>query len=322
MSEEFRDITNWAAVVGEWEFSNGRRVFKSPEDPQSPHGICVSSVRFSEGTAGATVRFSEVDPNGAEVASRLLFGYRSLAANYLGVGLGGGGRAYSIYQYTPQWGWHGVAFAGNRRNLVADHPYQVSVRVQGQRVLLEVDSVQVLEHVLETPLPQGQFGLFAWGTTNVEFTSTSVSEKPMAHGEKVFIGHGRSPVWRELKDFLESRLHLATDEFNRIPTAGIATPNRLEEMLGVAAFAFLIMTAEDEQPDGKLTARMNVIHEVGLFQGRLDFEKAIVLLEDGCEQFSNIHGLGQIRFQKGNISAKFEEIRQVLERENVVIAPP
>ena len=43
---------------------------------------------------------------------------------------------------------------------------------------MEVESVQVLEHVLDTPLPQGQFGLFAWGSTNVEFTSTSVSEEP------------------------------------------------------------------------------------------------------------------------------------------------
>ena len=56
------------------------------------------------------------------------------------------------------------------------------------------------------------------------------------------------------------------------------------------------MTAEDEQPDGTLRARENVIHEAGLFQGRLGFEKAIILLEEGCEEFSNIEGLGQIRF--------------------------
>ena len=149
--------------------------------PKSRNGrmeFCVSNVRFSEGTARATIRFPEVDPNGVEVAGRLLFGYRSLADPYLGIGLGGGGRAYCIYHYDPAMGWRGVAFAGSRKNLIADHPYKVSVRVQGQRVLLEVDSVQVLEHVLETPLPQGQFGLFAWGTTNVEFTSTSVSEEP------------------------------------------------------------------------------------------------------------------------------------------------
>ncbi len=59
-------------------------------------------------------------------------------------------------------------------------------------------------------------------------------------------------------------------------------------------------------------ARMNVIHEVGLFQGRLGFTKAIVLLEEGCEEFSNIQGLGQVRFPRGNITAAFEEVRAVL----------
>jgi predicted nucleotide-binding protein len=145
-------------------------------------------------------------------------------------------------------------------------------------------------------------------------------------GMTIFIGHGRSPVWRELKDFLEKRLHLSVDEFNSVPVAGVPTVTRLEEMLSAAAFAFLVMTADDELPDGKLHARLNVVHEVGLFQGRLGFKKAIILLEEGCEEFSNIHGLGQIRFPKGNVSAKFEEIRAVLEREGLAswgtVIPP
>jgi predicted nucleotide-binding protein len=78
------------------------------------------------------------------------------------------------------------------------------------------------------------------------------------------------------------------------------------------------MTAEDELLDGKIQARMNVIHEVGLFQSKLGFSKAIVLLEDGCEEFSNIQGLGQIRFPNGNIAGAFEDIRKVLEREGVI----
>jgi len=89
-------------------------------------------------------------------------------------------------------------------------------------------------------------------------------------------------------------------------------------MLDAAAVAFLVLTAEDERADGSLQARMNVIHEVGLFQGRLGFTKAIVVLEEGCEEFSNIQGLGQIRFPAGNIAAAFEEIRMVLEREEVL----
>ena len=89
-------------------------------------------------------------------------------------------------------------------------------------------------------------------------------------------------------------------------------------MLDGASIAFLVMTGEDEQIDNRLHARMNVVHEAGLFQGRLGFTRAIVLLEEGCEEFSNIHGLGHISFPKGEIRAAFEEIRRVLEREGIL----
>ncbi len=140
-------------------------------------------------------------------------------------------------------------------------------------------------------------------------------------GTNVFIGHGRSSVWKDLKDFIKDRLALPYDEFNRVPVAGITNIARLSEMLDAAAIAFIILTGEDEQADGALHARMNAVHEAGLFQGRLGFTKSIILLEDGCEEFSNIHGLGQIRFPKGNIGAVFEEIRRVLERELGIPGP-
>ena len=134
-------------------------------------------------------------------------------------------------------------------------------------------------------------------------------------GNRIFIGHGRSPVWRELKDFLQDRLSLPWEEFNRESVSGIATTERLEHMLNVSTFAFLVMTAEDEHADSTRHARANVIHEVGLFQGRLGNRRAIMLVEDGCEQFSNVHGLTHISFPPRRISAVFEEIRRVLERE-------
>jgi predicted nucleotide-binding protein len=137
-------------------------------------------------------------------------------------------------------------------------------------------------------------------------------------GGKVFIGHGRSATWRDLKDFLQDRLGLPWDEFNRVPIAGITNVARLSQMLDDASIAFLLMTAEDEQKDGRVHARMNVIHEAGLFQGRLGFTRAIVVLEDGCEEFSNIQGLGQLRFPSGNIASVFEDIREILEREGLL----
>jgi predicted nucleotide-binding protein len=165
----------------------------------------------------------------------------------------------------------------------------------------------------------------------VELTDRSIVQSPHAESvgnsmtristsRSVFIGHGRASEWLLLEKFLKERLHLSVIEYNSVPTAGVHTADRLKKMLDEASFAFLVMTAEDERADSSKTARANVIHEVGLFQGRLGFEKAIVLLEHGCEEFSNITGLGQIRFAKGNIKESFEEVRATLEREGLIAA--
>ena len=103
----------------------------------------------------------------------------------------------------------------------------------------------------------------------IETTSEPAQSVSDIIEEIIFIGHGRSKVWQDLKDFLQDRLNLDWDEFNREPVAGYSTKERLEQMLERVTFAFLIMTAEDEHADETLHARENVIHEIGLFQGRL-----------------------------------------------------
>ncbi len=137
-------------------------------------------------------------------------------------------------------------------------------------------------------------------------------------GGKIFIGHGRSLVWRELKDFLKDDLHLEPDEFNQEPTEGRLIGERLRQMLDEACFAFIIFTAEDSRGTTPTVPRLNVVHETGLFQGRLGFEKAIVLLEDGCEKFSNIDGLVYIPFPPNRISATFENIRKLLRKQGLI----
>ena len=137
-------------------------------------------------------------------------------------------------------------------------------------------------------------------------------------GNKIFIGHGGDKTWIELQQFLTSRLQLEVVEFNTVSSAGVGHQERLGEMLATSRFAFIVATAEDSLADGSTQARPNVIHEIGLFQGRLGFKKAIVVLEEGCDEFSNIKGLGQIRFAKGHLDKQFEEIRKVLEREGII----
>ena len=174
--------------------------------------------------------------------------------------------------------------------------------------------VQVIRSTIEI------IGEFAELTRQVKMHGSRLQQRRQQvtnRGNMIFIGHGHSPMWMELKIFLGDRLGLPVDEYNRVSSAGKPTTDRLREMMETATFALLLMTGEDETADGSLHARENVIHEVGLFQSRLGLERAIVLLEEGCTEFSNIVGTGQIRFPKGNISAKFEEIREVLEREGL-----
>jgi predicted nucleotide-binding protein len=62
-------------------------------------------------------------------------------------------------------------------------------------------------------------------------------------------------------------------------------------------------------------ARENVIHEIGLFQRTLGLHKVIVLLEDGCKEFSNRAGVQYIPFSKGNIKEVFGEVVASIRRE-------
>jgi predicted nucleotide-binding protein len=135
---------------------------------------------------------------------------------------------------------------------------------------------------------------------------------------RIFIGHGRSNEWKKLQRFIKSTLKLKPDEFNRKPVAGRTAKGRLQEMLADACFAFLVMTADDEHADRSKHARENVIHEIGLFQGHLGFKRAIVLLEEGCKEFSNIIGITQIRFPSNNIEMAFKKVRAVLKREGII----
>lgn len=155
------------------------------------------------------------------------------------------------------------------------------------------------------------------GASHIDRVVEARGTKGVRLGGKVFIGHGRSPLWRELKDFIQDELGLQCDEFNRVEVAGTTTVDRLKQMLDEAAFAFLVLTAEDERLDGSVAARENVIHEAGLFQGRLGFERAIIMLESGCNEFSNIHGLSQLRFDSGKIDGLFDRVRRTLKREGL-----
>lgn len=131
----------------------------------------------------------------------------------------------------------------------------------------------------------------------------------------IFIGHGRSGQWRELKDHLQDKHSYSIEAYEVGARAGHTIRDIIDSMLEKSTFAILVMTGEDIDAEGNIHARDNVIHELGLFQGKLGSQRAIVLLEDETVEFSNIHGIQQIRYSNNNIKETFGDILAVLSRE-------
>lgn len=147
------------------------------------------------------------------------------------------------------------------------------------------------------------------------YSNSIIQPEKESKGLVIFIGHGRSPLWRDLKDHLADKHDYKIEAYETGARTGHAIRDILEEMAAKSSFAILVMTGEDSDEDGVLRARPNVIHEIGLFQGRLGFSKAIVLLENETEEFSNLSGIQQLRFSKGNIKEVFGDVLATLKRE-------
>jgi len=131
----------------------------------------------------------------------------------------------------------------------------------------------------------------------------------------VFVGHGQNAQWKDLKDHLHEKHGFKIVAYETGARAGHTIRDILESMLEESSFAILVLTGEDETKDGDVRARQNVIHEAGLFQGSLGFDRAIVLLEEGTEEFSNLAGIQQIRYSKGKIIETYGEVLATLRRE-------
>ena len=147
---------------------------------------------------------------------------------------------------------------------------------------------------------------------SVQTHSDTPNSKP-----SIFIGHGRSIQWRDLKDHLQDLHGYDVQAYEIGARAGHAIRDILDEMVRNSSFAILVMTGEDETIDHELLPRLNVVHELGLFQGSLGFSRAIMLLEEGTKEFSNMKGIEQIRFSKDNIRETFGDVLATIGREFV-----
>lgn len=81
--------------------------------------------------------------------------------------------------------------------------------------------------------------------------------------------------------------------------------------------SLLVLTSEDLAGDEKHIgrARQNVIHELGLCQGRFGINRTLPLVEHGVEIPSNLSGIDYIPFTAGNIRETFGAVLAAIRRE-------
>lgn len=173
-----------------------------------------------------------------------------------------------------------------------------------------------VELEVSAPTPELVESIAAIFEDAAERSSWGSNQDEVAGKPQIFIGHGgQSNEWRTLLIDLQSRHGLVCEAFETGSRAGHSIRDILNSLLEANSFALLVLSKEDEQIDGNFRARQNVVHEAGLFQGRLGFGRAIIVVEEGTELLSNLGGIQHLSYPKGRITAVVGDVLATLNRE-------
>ena len=96
----------------------------------------------------------------------------------------------------------------------------------------------------------------------------------------------------------------------------------LADMLDRAAFAILLLTGEDPTPKSGMRARQNVVHELGLFRGRLGFDKVVLIRDIDIEPPTNIDGWQSVILRRDNIPETLRELEAAMRKAGLLHRDP
>ena len=131
----------------------------------------------------------------------------------------------------------------------------------------------------------------------------------------VFIGHGGSHAWRDLDDHIKALHGCETKSYEIGSRAGHGIRDLLQYRRPYEnTCAFLVMTGEDIGQSHGADLRLNLVHEAGIFECRIGFGNTTLLLDQGVQGLSHMHGIAQLRFPAGNIAEAFGEVSAALMR--------
>jgi CheY-like chemotaxis protein len=143
---------------------------------------------------------------------------------------------------------------------------------------------------------------------------TMIDEAVAYKRRRVFLSHGHNELLLlRLKNFLATSLKLDTVVLKELPSRGLTVVEKLERASEKCSFAVILLTRDDEQHDGALRARQNVIHELGFCQGKYGRQNVVLLAERGVELFTNISGIVRVEFDPQHFDSSFEELRREMQ---------
>jgi sugar/nucleoside kinase (ribokinase family) len=129
----------------------------------------------------------------------------------------------------------------------------------------------------------------------------------------VFVAHGGNPQWRAVKEFVEEEIRLPVHSFETGVWGSTQVTDALDDLLSRCGFAVCVLTAEDLSVDGQWRARQNVVHEVGLFQGRYGFDRVILLVEEGVVSVPRTAVPFSVSFPRNGIDTVLWRLRRMFQ---------
>ena len=164
-----------------------------------------------------------------------------------------------------------------------------------------------------------QPGQTTWVSESAAGVPGAAASPPPARDVFLIHGHDTTNLLR-LKNLLRDQFHLNAVVMNEAAGRGRTLIEKFEGEAARCAYAFALLTPDDEVADGAggyTQARPNVVFELGWFIGRLGRSRVAILLREGTRLHSDLDGIAQIRFT-GSVDDKFLDIRRELEGAGLV----
>jgi len=129
---------------------------------------------------------------------------------------------------------------------------------------------------------------------------------------KIFLGHGHNQVWVQIEKYIKE-LGYNVESFETQKYNSPRIFDKLIKLLNECNVAVMVMSGDDSNSNGTIHARQNVVHEIGLFQGRYGLERVIMFRQSNVEVFSNIGGFLTISYENEPNKENFEELKNILD---------